>query len=352
MISPDGGVRVLISAHLEVPGARLRYEVSGAGPVLLLIPGAAADAAAFAGIAPRLRNRFTVVAYDPQGTCRSPQLGPPSDITVQMQADDAHRLLTEVGLGPATVFGSSAGAVTGLELVARHPEQVRCLVAHEPPVTQLLPDAAQHQAGAAELHVLHRDKGVGAALARFLADNGLGAGANSGPTWQPAASDPEEEATNARFLNNLDMFFAHVIEPLNRYRPDISALRHASTRLVVAAGTESAGQLPYRAAIALADALMVPVTELPGDHRGSQPNPNRSCAPSTDSYDRLRGRCPSCYFTRSSTSTRKPLRQPLPPSAGGIYLLRPQRSTPGGRCTTRGTRVAVERGEHPRLGAR
>src|SRR4051794_6453691 len=263
MMSPDGGVRVLIS-HLEVPGATLRCEVSGAGPVLLLIPGAAADAAAFAGIAPRLRNRFTVVAYDPRGTCRSPQLGPPSDITVQMQADDAHRLLTEVGLGPATVFGSSAGAVTGMELVARHPEQVRCLVAHEPPVTQLLPDAAQHQAGAAKLHVLHHDKGVGAALARFVADNGLGA--NSGPT-RPAASDPEEEATNARFVSNLDMFFAHVIEPLNRYRPDIGALRRASTRLVVAAGTESAGQLPYRAAIALADALMVPLTELPGDHR-------------------------------------------------------------------------------------
>jgi hypothetical protein len=87
MISPDGGVRVLVS-HLEVPGARLRYEVSGAGPVLLLIPGAAADAGAFDGIGPRLRDRFTVVAYDPQGTCRSPQLGPPSDITVQVQADD------------------------------------------------------------------------------------------------------------------------------------------------------------------------------------------------------------------------------------------------------------------------
>src|SRR3954453_17716703 len=160
MTSSDGRARVLVS-HLGVPGASLRYEVGGAGPGLLLIPGAAADAAAFVGIAPRLRDRFTVVAYDPQGTCRSPQLGPPSDITVQMQADDAHRLLTEVGLGPATVFGSSAGAVTGLALVARHPEQVRCLIAHEPPVTQLLPDAAQHRAGAAELQALHHDKGVG-----------------------------------------------------------------------------------------------------------------------------------------------------------------------------------------------
>jgi pimeloyl-ACP methyl ester carboxylesterase len=272
MTTPDDRAPVLVS-YLEVPGARLRYEVSGAGPVLLLIPGAAADAAAFAGIAPRLRDRFTVVAYDPRGTCRSPQIGPPSDITVQVQADDAHRVLTDVGHGPATVFGSSAGAVTGLELVARHPEQVRCLVAHEPPVTQLLPDAAQHRAGAAELQALHRAEGVGAALARFLGDNGFGGAADSGTAFPQAAADPEEEATNARFLNNLDAFFAHVIEPLNRYLPDISALRHASTRLLVAAGTESVGQLPHRAAAALSDALMVPLTELPGDHRGFAADP-------------------------------------------------------------------------------
>ena len=274
MISPASGAAVRV-AHLEVPGARLRYEVGGAGPVLLLIPGAAADAAAFTGIAPRLRDRFTVVAYDPRGTCRSPQLGPPRDITVQVQADDAHRLLTELGHGQATVLGSSAGAVTGLELVARHPEQVRCLIAHEPPVMQLLPDAAQHRAGAAELQALHRDEGGGAALARFLADNGLDAETNSSTAGPQATADPEGEATHARFLNNLDVFFAHVIEPLNRYRPDISALRRASTRLVVAAGTESIGQLPYRAALVLADALMVPLTELPGDHRGfvNQPEP-------------------------------------------------------------------------------
>src|SRR3954452_14114244 len=125
MISSDGRAPVLVS-HLGVPGASLRYEVSGAGPVLLLIPGAAADAAAFVGIAPRLRHRFTVVAYDPQGTCHSPQLGPPSDITVQMQADDAPRLLTELELGPAPLFGSSAGAVTGLASVDPDPEHVPC----------------------------------------------------------------------------------------------------------------------------------------------------------------------------------------------------------------------------------
>ena len=67
----------------------LRGQWRRSGPVA--DPGAAADAAAFAGIARWLRDRFTVVAYDPRGTCRSPQGGPPSDITVQVQADAGGR---------------------------------------------------------------------------------------------------------------------------------------------------------------------------------------------------------------------------------------------------------------------
>ena len=45
--------------------------------------------------------------------------------------------------GPADVLGSSGGATYGLDLVARCPGRVRTLVAHEPPVSELLPgDAA------------------------------------------------------------------------------------------------------------------------------------------------------------------------------------------------------------------
>jgi pimeloyl-ACP methyl ester carboxylesterase len=57
-----------------------------------------------------------------------------------MRADDAQRLIVESTNQPALVFGSSVGALIGLELVARHPEKVRLLVAHEPPAWELLPD--------------------------------------------------------------------------------------------------------------------------------------------------------------------------------------------------------------------
>src|SRR3954471_18267432 len=136
----DGGANVTTSlAHssaqvLPVPGARLYYEVSGFGPVLLMIPGAAADAGDFVRIVPYLQDRYTVVCLDPRGVSRSPRDDPAEDVSLDVLADDAQRLLTAIGVDPAFVFGSSGGGVIGLALAARHPELVRTLVVHEPPV--------------------------------------------------------------------------------------------------------------------------------------------------------------------------------------------------------------------------
>ena len=38
------------------------------------------------------------------------------------------------------LFASSGGAVNALALVAKHPEDVRTLIAHEPPLASILPD--------------------------------------------------------------------------------------------------------------------------------------------------------------------------------------------------------------------
>jgi pimeloyl-ACP methyl ester carboxylesterase len=121
---------------LKVPGATLYYEVRGAGPVLLLICGGIYDAAGYAGLAGRLADHYTVVTYDRRGNSRSPLDGPPERQSIEVHGDDAHRILTAVGVTgneSADVFGNSSGAEIGLELAARHPEQVRTLVAHEPP---------------------------------------------------------------------------------------------------------------------------------------------------------------------------------------------------------------------------
>jgi clorobiocin biosynthesis protein CloN7 len=253
---------------LAVPGAHLHYQVRGSGPVLLLIPGGVMDAAMFARVVEPLAHRYTVVTYDPRGISSSTLDGPAADVPVDLQADDAHRLLSALTTEPAYVFGNSSGATTGLALVTRHSEQVRVLVAHEPPLIELLPDSAQLLAAIDATRRIYRTEGAGPAWTKYLAlavpspGSGGGSGPGGGP---PPAPGP---APSAQMLRNVELFLAHMIGPITRYRPDTAALRAASTRIVVGRGTESAGQTAHRAAVALADQLGTAIVDFPGGHGG------------------------------------------------------------------------------------
>ena len=252
---------------LKVPGATLHYEVGGAGPVLLLIPGGPADAGAFAPIRGELSGRYTVVTYDPRGLSRSTFDGEPQDTSVGTFADDARRLIEAVGDGPAYVLGSSGGALVGLELVLRHPEQVRMLVAHEPPLTRLLDDADEHARFAREVHDTYLSEGVGPAMGKFLASAGL----DEDPPQPPAGPTPEMAEAMARMQGNLDFFLGHMWLPLSDYAPDVSRLRRLP--ITVAVGEASEGQLAYRAAVALAERLGREPVVFPGDHGGFNAEP-------------------------------------------------------------------------------
>jgi pimeloyl-ACP methyl ester carboxylesterase len=126
---------------LRVPGATLFYCVRGSGPMLLILPGGDGDADSTDSLCKQLDERYTIVTYDRRGLSRSIPDSSAESLTISTHSDDAHRLLAELTNQPASVFGSSIGALVGLDLVARHPEQVRVLVAHEPPAWELLPDA-------------------------------------------------------------------------------------------------------------------------------------------------------------------------------------------------------------------
>jgi pimeloyl-ACP methyl ester carboxylesterase len=251
-------------AHtLDVPGARLYYARRGTGPLLLLI-GSPMDSTGFASLADALAGEYTVVTYDPRGLGDSSR-DDSGDVTPEQQASDVHHLVSALGDGPADVFGSSGGAVVGLALVTAYPAQVRTLVAHEPPVVELLPDSAQVQAQIQDIYDTYRSDGADRAMQKFLAHAGLmpAAGQQAGaPHWQPS---PQQVA---RMRASTDHFLAHLLRPTTRYRPDIAALRGAPARIVVAAGATSKGQLANRSAVALASELGTPVAEFPGDHGG------------------------------------------------------------------------------------
>ena len=261
----------LVTHTLDVPGARLYYERRGTGPLLLMI-GSPMDSTGFAGLASALAGQYTVVTYDPRGIGNSSRQDAGQDVTPEQQADDVHRLLSVLGGAPAYVFGSSGGAVVGLALVTAHPGQVRTLVAHEPPVVELLPDSAQLRAQIQDIYDTYRADGADKAMAKFMTHAGLGEASGQeadAPRWEPS---PEQMA---RLRATTEVFLAHLIRPTTRYQPDIEALRAASTRIVVAAGATSKGQLANRSALALADRLGTSVVEFPGDHGGFMALPDQ-----------------------------------------------------------------------------
>ena len=131
-----------LSRLVEANGTQFHYEVRGEGPVLLLIPGAEGDAEEYARVVPLLEDEFTVVSYDRRGFARSPLPAGYTQATVEQQADDAAALLQATGLGPATIWGNSSGAIIGLSLVLRHPEAVSGAMLHEPPLFAGANDAA------------------------------------------------------------------------------------------------------------------------------------------------------------------------------------------------------------------
>jgi pimeloyl-ACP methyl ester carboxylesterase len=237
--------------------------VRGSGRVLLMIPGGPADADIFAGIVPFLADRYTVVTYDPRGNSRSELDGPPADWSAELHADDASRLLAAVGREPAYVFGNSAGALVGLALVAQHPEQLRTLVAHQPPATELLPDREHQRAAAREIYDTYRREGVGPAMAKFMAGAGLKA-----PPQPPGEPDRAAREAMARMGRNVELFLAHGIRQIGAFVPDLAALRDAQTRIVVAGGEEARGQLPYEAGAVLAERLGTSIVLFPGEHGG------------------------------------------------------------------------------------
>jgi clorobiocin biosynthesis protein CloN7 len=217
-------------------------------------------ASGFAPIAPLLAETQTVVTFDPRGFARSTIDDPDQDAEPDLLADDVRRVLEAAGHVPAHIFGSSGGAVTGLALVARYPDHVRTLVAHEPPLALLLPEAEEARASVHEILDTYRDRGTSAAWEAFASFTGM--------NMRPQGDAAPQQAPPADAVATSERFFGHGLLPIALYQPDISALQAASARVVIAAGTTSKGEFAQRTAVALAERLGTPLIDFPGGHGG------------------------------------------------------------------------------------
>jgi pimeloyl-ACP methyl ester carboxylesterase len=256
------------SNTLHVPGAQLAYEICGSGPVLLLIHGGGGDARAFNSVAKHLASQYTVVTYDRRGLSRSTLDDPEEEQQVEMHSDDAYHLLVAISSEPVYVFGSSGGAVVGLDLVARYPDQVRALIAHEPP-SHLLPGLEERHDTIREIS---QREGATSAMQQFMAQIGV--------TYDDREPDADLPEQGERPIENTMFLLKREFAMYDRYRFDFAALKSASTqtRIVIAAGQSGREYVGYQNAVAMADKLGTTVMEFPGHHVGYISHPRAFAA--------------------------------------------------------------------------
>ena len=255
---------------LDVPGATLTYDIrqneASNEPILLLI-GSPMGAAGFGTLAKHFIER-TVATYDPRGSERSVLTDPASPITPDDHADDLHRLIQAIGGGPVDLFASSGGAVNALALVSKHPEEVRTLVAHEPPLASIVPDREYALAACEAVHETYQRSGWGAGMAHFIV-----VVSHRGPFTAEIVSQPAPDPAmfgmpTADDGSRTDPMLGQSVITSTHYEPDFAALRTTATQIVVAAGEKSDGEMAHRGAQAVAERLGVELVIFPSDHGG------------------------------------------------------------------------------------
>jgi pimeloyl-ACP methyl ester carboxylesterase len=257
---------------LETAEVDIAYDVHGPLPTEdgrppLFMIGQPMDASGFSTLASHFPDR-TVVTYDPRGLGRSTRKDGRVDNAPTVQADDVHAIVEALGAGPVEMFASSGGAVTALALVAAYPGDVSTLVAHEPPLIPVLPDAAAAERARAGFRDVYEAKGSGPGMAAFIAMT----------SWQGEFSDeyfeqpPPDPAVYGMPTEDDgsrdDPLLSDRSSAVTSYRPDVEALAAAPARIVIAVGEESLGTFTGRTAVATAELLGQEATVFPSHHGG------------------------------------------------------------------------------------
>lgn len=266
-------------------GATIYFEKRGTGPALLMISGGGGDAAYYTGVADRLADTYTVLTYDRRGNSRSTVDDPTAQLRLEQQSADALAVLAHHDLTSALVFGGSGGALVALDLAAHHPDAVDGLIAHEPPVIDLLPDT--YRALFDEIDEITRTEGPWPGYVRFMSTvdrpdsptllrkrtgRRLVATGVRGAVWL-AARGPRPLREVSRFIGNANHLMTREVKPFLAYEPDYAALRDSGIPTVVGVSAKSRGYYPALAGEAVAARLDVPVVEFPGGHAGYADEP-------------------------------------------------------------------------------
>jgi pimeloyl-ACP methyl ester carboxylesterase len=220
------------------------------------------------------------VRYDRRGHTRSARGDRP--ISDALHAEDAAALIVSLDLDPCLVVASSGGAAIAVDLVRRHGRLVDGLVASEPPLFSLDPEA-------------------GAALKRELAPRIEAALESAGPRAAidaffsfvcPGLWADLDDARKDRYRDNADIGLADLRAPSLEITD--ASLREVTTPTLVLTGERSAPafrSIARRLASALADARLV---EIPGSgHVTYAERPDEFAGAVSDFVTSLSGRSPA-----------------------------------------------------------
>ncbi|MGW4212152.1 alpha/beta fold hydrolase [Lentzea sp. NPDC004789] len=257
----------MVTTHvLETDKAAITYDVHGEGGRPLMMIGQPMDASGFAALRAQFPDR-TVITYDPRGLGRSTRSDGSTENRPDIQAADVHAVIQAVG-GPVDLFGSSGGAVTALEVVAAYPDDVVTLVAHEPPIIDVLPDADAARRARDGFIDAYLANGFGAGMAQFMVMTSWQGEYNDEYFALPPA-DPaqfgmpaEDDGTRDNPLLSKDSL------AVTDYQVKVDALAAAPTRVVIAVGEETGNAFTARTAIHTAKLLGQEATVFPSHHGG------------------------------------------------------------------------------------
>ena len=257
---------------LKTGDAAIAYDVHGPLPTAdghppFFMIGQPMTAEGFATLASHFPDR-TVVTYDPRGLGRSTRNDGRVDNSPAVQAGDVHAVIDALGAGPVDMFASSGGAVTALALVAAHPRDMVTLVAHEPPLIPVLPDAAAAERARAGFRDAYEAGGFGAGMAAFIAMTSWRGEFTDDYFAQPAPDPAAFGMPAGDDGSRDDPLLSDRSWAVSSYRPDVDALAAAPTRIVIAVGEESEGTFTGRAAVATAALLGQEATVFPSHHGG------------------------------------------------------------------------------------
>jgi pimeloyl-ACP methyl ester carboxylesterase len=257
---------------LTAADADLVYDARGPIPAAdgrppLFMIGQPMTADGFSELASHFPDR-TVITYDPRGLGRSTRSDGRVDNSPTVQAQDVHAIIAALGAGPVEMFASSGGAVTALALVTAYPGDVLTLVAHEPPLVPVLPDAAAAARAMNAMRDVYAEKGSNAGMAAFIAMTSWQGEFTDDyfaqPTPDPSAfgmPDADDGSRDSPLLSDRSA-------AVSDYELDVDALAAASTRIVIAVGEETGNAFTGRASASVAGLLGQDATVFPSHHGG------------------------------------------------------------------------------------